>query len=66
MTWQLVNDKLEVSMGLLWSPVEVYSAEKNKFRVELTGGGEVIGFSFIAGQAESLTYRKLTFARVGS
>ncbi|MCH8020104.1 serine hydrolase [candidate division KSB1 bacterium] len=66
MTWQLVNDKLEVSMGLLWSPAEVYSAENNKFRVELTGGGEVIGFSFIAGHVESLTYRKQRFNRVGS
>ena len=66
MTWQLVNGKLEVTMGLLWSPAEVYNAEGNKFRVELTGGGEVIGFSFHAGQAASLTYRKQKFARVGS
>lgn len=66
MTWQLVNGKLEVSMGLLWSPAEVYNAEANKFRLELTGGGEVVGFSLNAGQAQSLTYRKQTFVRVGS
>jgi len=66
MTWQLVNDKLEVSMGLLWSPAEVFNSEENKLRVELTGRGEVVGFSFHAGQADSLTYRKQTFVRVGS
>ena len=66
MTRQLVNGKLEVSMGLLWSPAEVYNAEKNKFRLELTGRGEVVGFSIHAGQAESLTYRKQTFVRVDS
>ena len=66
MTWQLVNGKLEVSMGLLWSSVEVYNSEENKFRLELTGRGEVVGFSFSSGQAQSLTYRKQTFVRVGS
>jgi len=66
MTWQLVNGKLEVTMGLLWSPVEVFNSEENKLRVELTGRGEVVGFSFIAGHVESLTYRKQRFNRVGS
>jgi len=66
MTWQLVNGKLEVTMGLLWSPAEVFNSEENKFRLELTGRGEVVGFSLNAGQVESLTYRKQVFNRVGS
>ena len=49
---------------MLKGDVEVYNAEKNQLRVELTGGGEVISFSFTGGQPESLTYAGREFKKV--
>ncbi|MGH7556392.1 MAG: serine hydrolase [Gemmatimonadota bacterium] len=66
MTWRMVDDQLEVSMGVARSVAEVYAAAKNELRVELTGGGEVIGFTFPdgGGPAESLEYNGFTMVRV--
>ncbi len=64
MEWQVVNGKLEVTMGLLWSAVEVFDGEQNQLRVELIGGGQVIEFSVAGDKAESLTYLNREFPRV--
>lgn len=64
MEWQVVDERLEVTMGLLWSAVEVYDGEQNQLRVELTGGGQVIEFLVTGDRAESLTYLNREFARV--
>ena len=64
MEWRVADDKLEVSMGLLWSPVEVYDGEQNQLRVELVPGrGEVVGFLIREDQVESITYRGRKFMR---
>jgi hypothetical protein len=52
-------------MGLIKSPVEVYDAEKNQLRVELTGNGEVVEFALQGERAESLTYADRQFVKVG-
>ncbi len=65
MDWRVVDGKLEASMGLLHSSVEVYDAEKNQLRVELTGRGEVIEFSLHGDRAEAITYDELRFVRAG-
>ncbi len=66
MEWRVVDGHLEVSMGVARSDVEVYAAAENELRVELTGGGEVIAFTFPAGggPAESLDYNGFTMVRV--
>lgn len=66
MQWQVVNGKLEVKMGLLWSAVEVSDGERNKFRVELTGSGEDVEFSVQENRAESLTYDGMKFVKVAA
>jgi len=48
-------------MGLIKGPVEVYDAEKNQLRVELTGSGEVVEFA----RMESLNYAGRQFAKIG-
>ncbi|HET6341718.1 MAG TPA: serine hydrolase [Gemmatimonadota bacterium] len=66
MEWRVVGDGLEVSMGIAESEAEVYAAAEDQLRVELTGGGEVIDFTFPegGGAAESLEYNGFTMARV--
>ncbi|MGH7570672.1 MAG: serine hydrolase [Gemmatimonadota bacterium] len=66
MTWRVVDEHLEVSMGVARSVAEVYAAAEDQLRVELTGGGEVIGFTFPdgGGPAESLEYNRFTMVRV--
>jgi hypothetical protein len=64
MEWRLVAGKLEVNMGLIKSPVEVYNAEKNQLRVELTGNGEVVEFALQGERAESLKYADRQFIKV--
>jgi hypothetical protein len=66
MEWQMVDGRLEVHMGLLWSPTEVFHGERNQFRVDLTGKGEIVEFSVPKGKAKSLTYRGRTFTRIDS
>jgi len=64
MEWRVVDGKLEVTMGLLSSAVEVYNGEQNQLRVELVPArGEVVGFSIRGNQAESITYRGRKFVR---
>jgi CubicO group peptidase (beta-lactamase class C family) len=66
MEWRIVDDHLEVSMGVAESEAEVFAAAEDKLRVELTGGGEVIDFTFPegGGPAESLEYNGFTLVRV--
>jgi CubicO group peptidase (beta-lactamase class C family) len=66
MECRVVGNGLEVSMGIAESEAEVYAAAEDQLRVELTGGGEVIDFTFPqgGGAAESLEYNGFTMARV--
>ncbi len=64
MQWVLKNGKLEVTMGKMWSPVEVYDAGENQLRVELMGGGQVIAFQFENGTASGLKYLGFDFKRM--
>jgi CubicO group peptidase (beta-lactamase class C family) len=64
MEWQIVNGNLEVKMGLLQSPAEVYNGEKNQFRVEFAGRGEVVKFSVEGELAKSLIYNKREFIKI--
>ena len=66
MEWSLVDGKLHVAMGVARSVVEVYDAEANQLRVELTGGGSVVGFTFEGQRATSVIFSGQTFSRVGS
>ena len=67
MVWRVTGDHLQVSMGVAESHAEVYAAAEDELRVELTGGGEVIDFTFPqgGGPAESLEYDGFTLERVG-
>lgn len=66
MVWTVKNGALRVDMGVAGSDVEVYNGEKNQLRVELTGGGMVVGFMFEGGRAERLAMRggEIVFERV--
>ncbi|MFC2082213.1 hypothetical protein ACFLQT_00630 [Bacteroidota bacterium] len=64
MEWELIDGKLQVKMGLLLSPVEVYNGEQNKFRVELTGRGEVIKFTIEGDRAVLLYYANRKFTKI--
>ena len=66
MEWRVVGDGLEVAMGIAESEAEVYAAAEDQLRVELTGGGEVVDFTFPegGGPAESLEYNGFTMVRV--
>lgn len=63
--FELVDGKLEASMGPLWSTVEVYDAEKNALRVELGGFGQVVVAHFDDQDvAQRLEYSGETLERV--
>lgn len=65
MEWKVVNGKLVVSYGPLWSEAEVYDAAKNELRVELVPGtGQVIAFNFSGDRAEGITAGPAKFKRV--
>jgi CubicO group peptidase (beta-lactamase class C family) len=64
MDWQIKNERLEVRMGLLRSPAEVYDGEQNKFRIEFAGNGEVVKFSVDDEHAKSLIYNKRKFIKI--
>lgn len=66
MDWRVVGDGLVVSMGVAESEAEVFAAAEDQLRVELTGGGEVVDFTFPegGGPAESLEYNGFTLVRV--
>ena len=55
-------------MGVARSRAEVFNAEKDELRVELTGGGSVAAFEFPAAgrQATALVIEGERFVRVGS
>lgn len=59
------GDFLEVAAGLVHAPAEVYDADENAIRVELTGGGSVIRFVVEGGEVTGLRYRGFTFDRTG-
>lgn len=59
------GDRLETTMGRLWSDVTVFNNEGNMLRVELLGGGMVVTFDFEDGdQATALEFRGLRFDRM--
>ena len=66
MTWRILDDRLEVEMGVARSRAEVFNAEKDELRVELTGGGSVAAFEFPAAgsQARALVIEGERFERV--
>lgn len=68
MTWRVVAGGLEAHIGLLEGRAEVFDADEDQLRVELTGGGTVVDFSFEedGGPATSLDVLGYTFRRSGS
>lgn len=65
LTLTVVGDRLEATMGPLWSKVEVYDAEREALRVELTGSGSVVQYTFDGqGQARSIEVSGVTLTRV--
>ncbi|MHC4989665.1 MAG: serine hydrolase domain-containing protein [Planctomycetota bacterium] len=65
-TLSVVEDRLEATMGNLWSAVEVYDATRDALRVELTGGGDVLFFDVPDGadRASLFTNSGMEFRRV--
>ena len=63
MKWLVVDGRLEARIGLARSSVEVYNGQENKFRVELTGGGEIVAFMIQEGKVSGLTYSGREFTR---
>ncbi len=66
MNWTVGRGRLTVAMGLARSRAEIYDADKNQWRVELTGGGEVVRFRFDAGAkgvADAVDYAGYRFRR---
>ena len=68
MTWRILDDGLEVEMGVARSRAEVFDAAKDELRVELTGGGSVAAFEFpaVGSRAAALVIEGERFERVGS
>ncbi len=66
MTWRVIEGKLQATIGLLQSAAEVYDGKENQLRVELRGGGEVVGFHFDGDRADSLMYAGARFQRVAA
>ncbi|MGA7297332.1 MAG: serine hydrolase domain-containing protein [Rhodanobacteraceae bacterium] len=68
MTWTLRGNQLQVAIGEAQCDAQIYAADKNQFRVELTGGGEVITFRFHNHDATpaSLEYNGYTFKPAGA
>lgn len=67
MTWRVVAGGLEAHVGLLEGRAEVFDADEDQLRVELTGGGTVVDFDFEEneGPATSLDVLGYTFRRSG-
>ena len=65
-TFLLVDDRLEMTMGRMWSAVEVFDASRNALRVEPAGGGQVVTFDISEGadRARSLRFNQIDFLRV--
>lgn len=62
--FEVVGERLEATMGPLWSAVEVYDHTKNALRIELTGGGAVAVFEFGDDDvAEALSVANIRFTR---
>ena len=66
MTWTVLDGRLRVGMGVAGCDAEAFDGPKNKFRMELTGRGEVVTFGVPPGAAEParLQYAGYTFERV--
>ena len=65
MEWRLVDGRPHVAIGLVHSEAELYDPAADELRVELTGRGEVIAFTFEEGRAISLLYDGRVFNRAG-
>ena len=65
MHWTLDGETLHIAMGLAESDAEVYDAQANQLRIELTGRGQVVTFTFTFtdGQASKVTYDGVEFER---
>lgn len=57
------GDGLDVAAGLVHAPAEVFDAERQALRVELTGGGTVIQFIVEDGEVTGLRYQGFEFER---
>ncbi len=57
MEWRVVADGLEVRAGVASCRAEVFDAEKDQLRVELTGSGEVVTFRFANGEGPASGFR---------
>jgi CubicO group peptidase (beta-lactamase class C family) len=68
MELRVVDEGLEVRVGVAASRAEIFDAAEDKLRIEITGGGEVVDFEFTAeaDAASSLEYRGERFVRVES
>jgi len=64
MEWRESDDGLEVNIGLLRGPAEVFDAERDMFRIELRGRGEVIRFRVEDGEVLGLSYLDREFAQI--
>lgn len=62
-TITLIDGKLKIKAGIARSDVQVYDAEKNQLRVELTGGGEVITFVCEENQSPKFIYNSFEFVK---
>ena len=67
MVWTIRDGRLHAAIGLAQSVVEVFNGEANQPRVELTGGGMVVGFEFAEGaeRATALTVAGERFEYTG-
>lgn len=68
MEWRVVASGLELRMGVVQSRAEVFDADANQLRVEVTGGGDVVEFAFpeTSGPASSVSMYDglVTFQRI--
>jgi hypothetical protein len=58
------DGRLEYRWGALYGPVEIYDAAKAQLRIETTGSGNVVTFTFAGdGPARALELEGTTFRR---
>ena len=63
MTWRVLDGSLWVTMGIAKSRAEIYNAAENKWRVEVTGRGEVMTFLFDGDLSTGVEYGGYLFQR---
>ncbi|MGH7613628.1 MAG: serine hydrolase [Gemmatimonadales bacterium] len=63
-TFTMQDGRLEYRWGALYGPAEIHDAAKGQLRIEITGSGNVVTFTFAgAGPARSLELQGVAFAR---